>query len=111
MNLSEAWKQHINSAHRHTYYPDRRLMEFDTFRAGWVAAGGQSEFLEESLMYLALSMRATNCLLAAEVMTIGELLQRTSSSLFEITNLGRGTLKEIEAALALHGLSLAGDKK
>jgi len=40
-------------------------------------------------------------------MTIGDLLQRTPSSLFEIHNLGRGTLTEIEAALAVHGLSLA----
>jgi len=55
-------------------------------------------------------MRATNCLLAEGVLTIGDLLQRTPSSLFEINNLGRGTLVEIEAALALHGLSLAVDE-
>ena len=55
---------------------------------------------------LDLSVRALNCLEAAEIATVGELVQRTEMDLLKVRNFGKTTLNEIKAKLQDFGLSL-----
>lgn len=55
---------------------------------------------------LDLNIRASNCLRAENIHTIGALLLLSEYDLLKIPNLGRKSLKEIKAALAGEGLRL-----
>jgi len=55
---------------------------------------------------LDLSSRAQNCLQAAGIRYVGELVQRTEQDLMKMKNFGRKSLKEIKDTLAERGLSL-----
>lgn len=56
---------------------------------------------------LDLSERPRNCLRRAQVKTVGELVERTSDDLLNITNFGQKSLDEVIAKLDELGLSLA----
>jgi hypothetical protein len=60
----------------------------------------------QSVDALELSARAANCLRAERIHYIGDLIQRTPGELLRIPNLGKKSLKEINAALAEQELSL-----
>ena len=60
---------------------------------------------------LDLSVRASNCLEAANVKTIGELVALTEDEVLEIRNFGRTTLKEVKKKLAQLGLDFGMRKK
>ena len=53
-----------------------------------------------------LSVRAANCLKAAEISTIGELVSRTEPEMLAFHNFGKKSLDEIKAILETMGLSL-----
>lgn len=53
-----------------------------------------------------LSVRSTNCLQAANIKYIGELVQKTEPEMLKTKNFGRKSLKEIKELLASMGLSL-----
>jgi len=53
-----------------------------------------------------LTVRTKNCLSAEGIQTIGELIKRTDTELYKITNLGRKSLVEIKLFLQKLGLSL-----
>jgi len=55
---------------------------------------------------LELSVRAANCLKAAEIATIGELVSREESEMLQFHNFGKKSLDEIKAILETMGLSL-----
>jgi hypothetical protein len=55
---------------------------------------------------LALSTRATNCLLNDQVNTVGQLVQKTERDLLEIPNFGRACLTEVNTTLSRRGLHL-----
>jgi len=55
---------------------------------------------------LELSVRAANCLKAAEIKTIGELVSRSESEMMGFHNFGKKSLDEIKAILETMGLSL-----
>jgi len=55
---------------------------------------------------LDLSVRASNCLEAANIETIGQLVRMTEADLLNIRSLGRTSLREIKRKLADMGLSL-----
>lgn len=55
---------------------------------------------------LELSVRAANCLKAAEIATIGELVSRTEGEMLAYHNFGKKSLDEIKAILETLGLSL-----
>ena len=60
------------------------------------------------LSALALTSRITNALLRSGVNSVGQLISRSREDLMaEITGLGEGSLKIIEAAVALENLALA----
>jgi DNA-directed RNA polymerase subunit alpha len=55
---------------------------------------------------LELSVRATNCLESEGITTVRDLVMRTPDELLEVRNFGETTLREVQAKLAEHGLSL-----
>ncbi len=55
---------------------------------------------------LDLSVRASNCLEAAKIKTIGELVSLSEEEVLAIRNFGRTTLKEVKKKLAQLGMSL-----
>lgn len=55
---------------------------------------------------LELSVRAANCLKAANIRTIGELVSRTEAEMLQFHNFGKKSLDEIKALLEGMGLSL-----
>ncbi len=58
---------------------------------------------------LGLSVRANNCLEAAGIRTVGDLVARTADDLLAIKNLGDTSLEEIRGKLGASGLALAGE--
>jgi DNA-directed RNA polymerase subunit alpha len=63
--------------------------------------------LELPIEALDLSERPRNCLRRAQIKTVGELVERTSDDLQNITNFGQKSLDEVAAKLDELGLSLA----
>jgi DNA-directed RNA polymerase subunit alpha len=78
-------------------------MEMGTATLGSEAA---NTWLGKSVEELELSVRANNCLLNANITTIGELVQRTEAELMKTKNFGKKSLQEIKDELARIGLSL-----
>ena len=62
--------------------------------------------LARSVNKLELSVRAANCLKAANISAIGELVSRTEAEMLQFHNFGKKSLDEIKALLAAMGLSL-----
>ncbi len=56
---------------------------------------------------LELSVRAANCLKAAEIKTIGELISRSEAEMLAFHNFGKKSLDEIKSILETMGLSLS----
>jgi len=65
-----------------------------------------NENLLRSVDELELSVRAANCLQAANIKYIGDLVQKTEGEMLKTKNFGRKSLKEIKELLADMGLSL-----
>ena len=65
--------------------------------------------LEKSVEELELSVRSSNCLRAAEIKTIGELVQKGEAEMLKYRNFGRKSLKEIQDILAEMGLHFGMD--
>jgi DNA-directed RNA polymerase subunit alpha len=69
----------------------------------------QAEFNEHLLRTvdeLELSVRSANCLQAANIKFIGDLVQKTEAEMLKTKNFGRKSLKEIKEVLAGMGLAL-----
>jgi DNA-directed RNA polymerase subunit alpha len=64
------------------------------------------ELLGRSVEELELSVRSSNCLKAANIKTLGELVQKTEADMLKYRNFGRKSLKEIVEILEGMGLSL-----
>ncbi len=54
------------------------------------------ELLERSVDELELSVRASNCLRAAQIRTIGELVIKSEQEMLQYRNFGKKSLKEIQ---------------
>jgi DNA-directed RNA polymerase subunit alpha len=65
--------------------------------------------LEKSVEELELSVRSSNCLRAAEIRTIGDLVVKSESEMLKYRNFGRKSLKEIQDLLAEMGLTFGMD--
>jgi DNA-directed RNA polymerase subunit alpha len=66
----------------------------------------QAEVLSKSIEHLELSVRSNNCLKAAGIEKIYELVQKTEDDLLKTKNFGRKSLTEIKETLANMGLGL-----
>jgi len=63
---------------------------------------------ENTLIYdCEFSVRAENCLVRANIVTVKHLLKLSEHELLKIKNLGRKTVKDIESKLNLHGMKLS----
>ena len=67
------------------------------------------ELLNRSVEELELSVRSSNCLKAANIKTLGELVAKTESDMLKYRNFGRKSLKEIIDILGGMGLHLGMD--
>jgi DNA-directed RNA polymerase subunit alpha len=67
------------------------------------------ELLERSVEELELSVRSSNCLKAANIKTLGELVTKSESDMLKYRNFGRKSLKEIADILDGMGLHLGMD--
>lgn len=65
-----------------------------------------NENLFRTVEELELSVRSANCLQNANIILIGELVQRTETEMLKTKNFGRKSLKEIKEILSEMGLSL-----
>ncbi|MFI5370326.1 MAG: DNA-directed RNA polymerase subunit alpha [Candidatus Eisenbacteria bacterium] len=79
--------------------PDEPNEEIDRIR----------KMLEKSVDELELSVRSSNCLRAAEIKTIGDLVQKTEPEMLKYRNFGRKSLKEIQDILGEMGLHFGMD--
>lgn len=68
-----------------------------------------TKMLSKSVDELELSVRSSNCLRAAEIKTIGELVTKSEPEMLKFRNFGRKSLKEIEDILGEMGLSFGMD--
>ena len=71
-----------------------------------------SEFkgiVNKPISELELSVRSSNCLEAADISTIGDLISRTESQMLKYKNFGKKSLTEINTILSSMGLSLGMD--
>jgi DNA-directed RNA polymerase subunit alpha len=66
----------------------------------------RKELLEQPLSIMDLSVRAANCLLAAGLKTIGDLVVKTEEELLTYKNFGKRSMTEIKEKLKELGLSL-----
>ncbi len=64
------------------------------------------ELLSKPVATLNLSVRASNCLEAARVTTIGALAELSVADLLRVRSFGKTSLQEVQRKLAEHGLSL-----
>ena len=65
--------------------------------------------LKTKLVDMDLSVRALNCLKAADVETLGELVQYNKNDLLKFRNFGKKSLTELEDLLQTLGLSFGMD--
>jgi DNA-directed RNA polymerase subunit alpha len=65
--------------------------------------------LSKNVEELELSVRSSNCLRAAEIKTIGDLVQKTEGEMLKYRNFGRKSLKEIQDILSEKGVHFGMD--
>ena len=61
--------------------------------------------LKMSVDELELSVRSSNCLKAAEIKTLKDLVQKTEAEMLKYRNFGRKSLQELNEILSNYGLS------
>jgi DNA-directed RNA polymerase subunit alpha len=64
------------------------------------------ELVAKPISELELSVRSANCLEAASIKTIGDLIQKTEAQMLKYKNFGKKSLAEITAILTGMGLGL-----
>jgi DNA-directed RNA polymerase subunit alpha len=67
------------------------------------------KLLNKSVDELELSVRSSNCLRAAEIKSIGDLVQKSEPEMLKYRNFGRKSLKEIQDILSEMGLGFGMD--
>ena len=67
------------------------------------------KLLDKSVDELELSVRSSNCLRAAEIKTIADLVQKSEPEMLKYRNFGRKSLKEIQDILGEMGLAFGMD--
>ncbi|MBK9695754.1 MAG: hypothetical protein IPO76_10255 [Elusimicrobia bacterium] len=64
------------------------------------------DLLDQSVDMIELTVRASNCLKAAKIRTINDLVSKTEEELLGFKNFGKKSLEEIQERLKEHNLSL-----
>jgi len=77
---------------------------------GVASSGAEAEGkLAMPVSALDLSVRSSNCLTAANIATVGELLSWDQANLLKLRSFGKTSLREVKRKLADHGLALQDD--
>ncbi|NLI00907.1 MAG: DNA-directed RNA polymerase subunit alpha [Chthonomonadales bacterium] len=63
---------------------------------------------DERIEEMDFSVRTSNCLKKANILTLGELIQATEADLMHLKNFGKKSLDEVKAKLEMRGLALRG---
>lgn len=74
--------------------------------SSWNADAGPSDLMDKPITALNLSVRANNCIEAAKISTVGELVSRTEADLLRFRSFGKTSLYEVQRKLEELGLSL-----
>ncbi len=74
-----------------------------------VVAEQKDSQLDTSISDLDLSVRSFNCLMRANIKTVGDLISKSEEDMMKVRNLGRKSLKEVKEKLEEMGLSLRKD--
>ena len=69
------------------------------------------KILDTSITDLELSVRSTNCLKRASIMTVGDLISKTYKELSKVRNLGSKSLEEIVQKIESLGLTMKNDEE
>jgi DNA-directed RNA polymerase subunit alpha len=107
MSLVEAAK--ILRKHLNPFVQYHDLGTTRVSREASAAAGVEEELLRKLRMPVGemdLSVRANNCLEAARIRTVAELVVRTESDLLKVRSFGKTSLREVKRKLEEIGLSL-----
>jgi DNA-directed RNA polymerase subunit alpha len=64
------------------------------------------EMINKPISELELSVRSANCLEAANIKTIGDLIQKTEAQMLKYKNFGKKSLSEISGILTTMGITL-----
>lgn len=85
----------------------------DAVKGSLVEKGGISrkKVLELTIEELDLSVRSYNCLKRANILTVGDLVNKTGEDMMKVRNMGKKSLDEIEKKLQMLGLSLKEDEE
>jgi DNA-directed RNA polymerase subunit alpha len=71
-----------------------------------VATGKLKDMVDQPVEMIELTVRASNCLKAAKIKTIGELISKTEEELLGFKNFGKKSLEEIKERLTELGMHL-----
>ncbi len=83
-----------------------RNMELEKITLKDLQVDYQKEILAKPIKDMEFTVRTTNCLLAEEIFTLGELINRSPQDLMRVTNLGKKSLSEIRVVLSHYNLVL-----
>ena len=87
-------------------FSQQKTREEEEAQAAAADDPGMIKTLSRPVEELELSVRAANCLKAAEIKTIGELVSRSETEMLAFHNFGKKSLDEIKSILEIMGLSL-----
>jgi len=74
-----------------------------------VVTESKNSALDTSIVDLDLSVRSYNCLMRANIKTVGDLISKSEEDMMKVRNLGRKSLKEVKEKLEQMSLSLRKD--
>lgn len=115
MALVEAAKilrKHLNAFVQHFELGNALAMhgsDADAVMGGRGGAGADPNLLAQPISFLDLSVRASNCLVSANITTVGELAAKDEADLLKLRSFGKTSLREVKRKLADHGLTLKSD--
>lgn len=87
-------------------FSQQKTQEQEEARVAAADDPGMTKTLSRPVEELELSVRAANCLKAAEIKTIGELVAHSETEMLAFHNFGKKSLDEIKSILETMGLSL-----
>lgn len=114
MALVEAAKilrKHLNAFVQHFELGSVLALQAGEHDAAPAGSAGNADpnLLAQPISLLDLSVRAINCLVSADINTIGELVQKEEVELLKLRSFGKTSLREVKRKLADHGLRLKSD--
>ncbi len=107
VEASKILRKHLNPFVQYHDLDSRMVLAAAPVRASSVGLNAETQkLLQQPISDLDLSVRASNCLEAARILTVEELVQKTEGDLLRLRSFGKTSLREIRRKLSDIGLSL-----